>query len=518
MQIQEAALVSERPLARSAPALCGLALVGLAAFWLQSRTFINHDVAWVIWGTREMLRGATFGRDIIEPNPPLAWYLSMPPVWLAERLGFSLSGAFRIWVALLAVLSLASCHALARTRLRGFTVEQTWLLTLLLAAYLLVFCYRDFGQREHLALILVLPYLFLAAARLQGAEIDRLAALGVGVCAGLGLALKPHFLAVPLLVELLGIVRSRRLGFVFRAETVGIAAAIGLYAILVLMFARAYLVEVIPLAREIYWSFANPLEVLIVRNALPLAALAFIGAAAARHDRSGLPTVLVAAALGFVVSYLVQAKGYTYHAYPFIAAGALAAAALRFQLGSSARMAPALAASAGLILLVGTSVLRTSYWWQEHQPGGREAELTRALIETVEGEAAGARFLAISTHPFPGFPIALEANVEWASRTNSQWFLPAVSDLREGRRSADAAMLSFAEEHARAFVMHDLAQRPDVVLIDARPVRHAIGTSRFDFLSFYLEDPAFGSAWRAYSERPPVGSFRVFARDEGDGR
>ena len=64
-----------------------------------------------------MLNGAVFGRDIIEPNPPLAWYISMPPVWVAGQLDWPIAETFRAYVFLLALASLGACHWIMRTRL-----------------------------------------------------------------------------------------------------------------------------------------------------------------------------------------------------------------------------------------------------------------------------------------------------------------------------------------------------------------------------------------------------------------
>ena len=48
--------------------------------------------------------------------------------------------------------------------------------------------------------------------------------------------------------------------------------------------------------------------------------------------------------------------------------------------------------------------------------------------------------------------------------------------------------------------MRDMALRPHAVLIDVAGNRFAIGQTKFDFLKFYLEDPAFAQAWAGYRE------------------
>ena len=62
----------------------------------------------------------------------------------------------------------------------------------------------DFGQREHLMAVAALPYLFLAARRIEGVPTGlRPDARRRRCWPALGFALKPHFLAIPGLVEAL---------------------------------------------------------------------------------------------------------------------------------------------------------------------------------------------------------------------------------------------------------------------------------------------------------------------------
>ena len=60
---------------------------------------------------------------------------------------------------------------------------------------------QDFGEREHLLLLLALPYLLLAAARAVGREIPASHAVAIGLLAAAGLLIKPHFVLLWLAIE-----------------------------------------------------------------------------------------------------------------------------------------------------------------------------------------------------------------------------------------------------------------------------------------------------------------------------
>ena len=61
-----------------------LVLIGA---WLAHSTVINHDSAWALYVGQAMMEGAHLYQDIIEINPPLAFGLAVPPVWIANLAG-----------------------------------------------------------------------------------------------------------------------------------------------------------------------------------------------------------------------------------------------------------------------------------------------------------------------------------------------------------------------------------------------------------------------------------------------
>ena len=68
-----------------APVLLILA-AGAAAFTFYGAQHLNHDSSWYLVATRKWLAGATLYRDVMEINPPLAFFLTAPGLWLADAL------------------------------------------------------------------------------------------------------------------------------------------------------------------------------------------------------------------------------------------------------------------------------------------------------------------------------------------------------------------------------------------------------------------------------------------------
>jgi hypothetical protein len=470
--------------------------IGFIGILLQSLTYLNHDVAWVLYSSEWLLEGKQFGRDIIDSNPPFAWWFSAIPQAIARAAGVSSILIFRVFVTLTIFASLAASNAVLRA---GGTKTAPRFLFLSIGAYVFTTgVHRDFGQREFLTVLLIVPYLLTAARRMRGQEIAPFSAVAIGLAAGYGIAFKPYFLAVPTLVELALILRLRSFRTLYRPEALGGMASAGLCLTGILLFARPWLTDVLPEISKVYWAFDAPLTAVVVHFSTTLGLLTlsifFV-------RRTGWPEEagnLLLAAVGFAISALVQAKGYSYHIYPAIACMllALALCAPRMIAARSTGMAVLCVA---LGLNIGTSFAnlyaRSAY--------GRVGDKIGKVVAFVEANVPrGGSFLAISTHPYPGFPTAIYADRRWASLRNSRIILPAVVRLRTSASSSNSALLAFAEKKARDATTRDIEQKPDLVLVDVGKLRHAIGRIPFDFLGFYLEDPEFRLIWSHYERMP----------------
>ena len=147
-------------LSRLSPFLIGL--TGLTGLLYYLSGDINHDSAWFLDATERWLNGAELYVDLIETNPPLAFYLTAPVILVAQWTGLFAPHVFVVYV--FAVIG-GSVALIRRLLIDAGDLPKALKHGIPLAA-LFVFVagpLRDFGQREHLATILALPYFVLAA-------------------------------------------------------------------------------------------------------------------------------------------------------------------------------------------------------------------------------------------------------------------------------------------------------------------------------------------------------------------
>ncbi|MEO0752749.1 MAG: hypothetical protein AAFY25_13225 [Pseudomonadota bacterium] len=482
------------------PVLLALALGG----YFQAQTFLNHDVAWVLNSSARLLEGGTFGRDIVASNPPLIWWLNAPIAGLAQMIGADPVNMFRAVVLTL----IAGVLALLKRGLAGRvdTFARAGVLVFL-ALMLTLGAHRDFGQREHLAVILILPWLMLVVGR----DVPRPQAALAGVAAGIAICFKPHFLAVPTLIWIYVALRERSLRPVMRVDAGALLLTGVVYVAATWVFARPYLTEVVPLITQVYWGFEHAMSDVVLSDPAPtllaLGALIF----AWRGGWQALPTLPALTAAGFLIAAIAQSKGYSYHFYPALVFAMLSL--LLSALGPMSRLKRMLAGAA-LTGGVAMTALYASLHLANLMPGGHYGQRTACLVGMVQTHVLeGAGFMAFSTHPYPGFPVANYADRRWVAATNSRLFLPSIVRLRaQTELSVEAArVLTLAEAAERKAALKDLSHRPALVFVDARERRHAIDRLEMDFIDFYTEDAPFAQIWGGYAEIPScVPGIRAF--------
>ncbi len=138
-----------------------LALVERA--WMDT----TPDVSWLLTLGEKLLAGERPYIDFIEVNPPASIYIYLPALFLARLTGISPEFA----VGLLAFAAVAASFWIsARILIEGGVLRSVnvWPLAAVFAAVLLVLPGATCAQREHIALISLLPMIAVSAARAKG--------------------------------------------------------------------------------------------------------------------------------------------------------------------------------------------------------------------------------------------------------------------------------------------------------------------------------------------------------------
>jgi hypothetical protein len=513
--------------------------VGLAGLPALLFTPLNHDVACVLYYARRMMAGDRLYRDFVDNNPPLVFYLGIPIEALSQWTGLLETQALAcVLIALTLAVVWLSARVLRLDARQSVAVRCTLLLSCIAAALLLPA--RDFGQREHFAFLLLIPYSLLCAVRAERLEgVNRVTALLVAAAASVGFGLKPHF-GIVLLALLAYVVWSRRdWRAVVTLENVGIATGLGLYVAFVLLWTPEYVTAMVPIAVRHYGAYTvSPWLLLTEGDAslfvLGLAPLvAFAAFITGSRDAARVVRPLALVSLAFFAVFLVQATPYRYHVLPSLAfyvlalAGAIAAFAHTLFVGRTDSRSPrdlvrlvmrtvVLMACVTPGVVIGVGVFDSYQGDRMNLRAGVRSPLVGVLVDVVHAAAANQPIFVLSSSVNPAFPLVNLSETRWPYHYNCLWLLPAYY-----RNDQNAAVATYRPPAAqdpgeRAFfdaVVADLQRTPPTVLIvDRSRFKQGFGLVAFDFVQYFSQSPAFAALFREYGVIARIGPYEVYKR------
>jgi hypothetical protein len=476
------AALSARPLR---PAL-GVLLLVVAVRALGT---VDSDVSWQLWIARQLNHGAQLYRDIVEPNPPL-WF------WMAQPID-RLSALTRVRSDHLLIVAVGCCAAFSLAATDRLLVDlprkQRAMLLAYAALVLVAMPWLQFGQREQIALIGAIPYAALIAARSKGRQVPSGLAIAIGVGAGLGFALKHYFLLVPIFLELWLIVGARRKWRPLRPETIAMAALGSLYAAAFAIWARDFFSAQLPLLLLAYGVTGAERFIDLFQPAV-LAALAMFALLvshprALRSEPLGFAAAMTVAGVGFGAAYFIQAKGWSYHALAFAGCAAIA-----FATALTARPLPKLVALAAPALLVLPFSIAAQ---QARRESPTAAEVRHSIADLHAGQSVG----FIATDPAFAWDVSLQRGFRNPLRYNGFWMMRAVT-RNEAAAEPDPRLVALGRKVVNDAVS-DFECTPPKRIIVARPTAAAAASGDFDILAFFLRDPQFAGLLSHY--RPIAG-------------
>jgi hypothetical protein len=207
---------------------------------LQSRVHLNHDVSYFVHLSRWLLQGRTLGTDLLDGNLPMVWALFMPSAALVQLNLLDEPSAVRLvfWVYFLISTALL-IGVLSRLECRDRARSAGWVVAFVLIATLGPGF--SFGQREHAC---VCSRCRTLPRPCCGCRAGRVSAVHCGFhrCARRHrFSLKPYFLAVPALVELLLLARLGWRSLLVRVESLVFGLTVLVYVVTAALLIPDYL-------------------------------------------------------------------------------------------------------------------------------------------------------------------------------------------------------------------------------------------------------------------------------------
>jgi hypothetical protein len=477
-----------------------LAIVFLAALVLRHVVVANTDVAWQITIAERLLAGQQLYVDLIEVNPPAPSYLYLLPVVVARWLGLRAEIVIDTWTFVAIGASLwFSATILRRGRLLD-TIDGRILLAVS-AAVLALLPAQTFSEREHLATLALLPFLALMAVRAMDRGAAASVAVAAGFAGGLAMVLKPHLALGVGAAGLTLLAHRRSLRPLLLPENVTAGLIAAAYVAGIALFFPRYISEMMPLMTAVYVPMRSTyLALLHLPSPWMWAALLLAIAAADRQALLRPPVrILVAASVGLLAAYVVQAKGWPYQSYPMLATLALA---LGFV---AARTDPQRRGPAnGRTIALATLALMAGPLWTWMNLADDHSDLAGPIRQLKPNPS----MLVLTSDFSVGHPLVRLVGGRWVSHTGSLWISEGTEswlnrdDLDPERRSR----LSAYRDWDRSLLLDDIRRhRPDIIVVERFP---------YDREAWWRADPELSGLMAAYRPAFRRGNFVVMERSE----
>jgi hypothetical protein len=380
----------------------------------------------------------------------------------------------------------------------------------------------DFGQREHMLAMVLLPY-FVVVASGHPSRISRPSRAALGIAAGIVIAFKPYFGLYLLLGEGILLLRRRDPRLLLRAEVIAIITVLASAVLGTVILFPEYLDFIVPLGREVYHGFEEPLAVVMTDAAtywtlaLCVAAL-MIAARTSDSSMRDLVGTLVAAAAAALVIFVMQRKGWIYQALPAlifatIAVGASLVAALAAHAARRGGSLVAVAVAAAIVVLPGALLTYGAF-----VDSSRRAAEIRPLIDLVS-QATPRRALFLSTHLPHAFPVVNYAGASWPYRYHHLLPLPGLyrgfDPRAAGAPFRRPDQMGPTEARFFATVVEDaLRFPPQLILVDRGSQYAPLDDLRFDFVAYFRQHPQFARMMDGFRYAGRVSAHDVYVRSE----
>lgn len=477
-----------------------IASLFLVSVYVRFHAELVSDAAWYLYVADGLLHGKSLYVDFMEVNPPLGMWLTVPIQWIANELHLAPIPVLISIYFMLTAICLALCNRYLK-RHEAFTGNfRTWFI-IGLAAILLFMPTRDFAEREHLLLLWFLPWVFLRALKNSDTGVSIGERVLIGVMAGIAISIKPQAIFAPFCVELFLWWRNRHLTQVIAVENIAAITVAAIYGLAIVFFTPAFLHEMVHLGVKAYIPYNGESTFAVIYMGMWATVLLGFGflirQSVVSHKGDDLFVgILLAAAAGFLLSYFIQAKGFFYQSMPtnvFGMAACMAGTIWLLQSGVN-RLLPILAAMIAAAFL---ATEKQSYF-----------DFDYAFWPTIQSEAPNAKSIFIaSTRIDLAFPLVVKHDLEWASRSPTQWLVPyLVANSKQGEIVQDAIAAKSLD-----WTVSDIANmKPDIIFVDSAKNQIDEPGGPFDYLKFWARDPRFESIWQNYQLKTKKYGFDVY--------
>ncbi|WP_226905591.1 hypothetical protein [Legionella antarctica] len=472
----------------------------------------DWDMLFLLEGGKRLLAGGTYVNDMFETNPPLIYYFSIAINFLAKAFNTSNVLVFKCVVYVFILYSLGICHHILSCKPIKSEVISPLILTLGFCLLILSVCF--FGQREHLMLVLTMPYFFLLYKTATGIKFSSILRIIISFLAALGFALKPYFLFGLLFSELLLMYWQQNWKTIVRLETQVIFWTVIVYLISVAVLMPDFYSVILPDLLHFY-AFNNSIVDIITNFALVNALFLLLITCWLSISLGRLEKLLSVITIGFMCCFVFQGKGWSYHVYPLVTLNSLLATLLICHLSSAFKGNKKNSIFVLVIILAQfffTLIPAFFNYYQKISFYKNETGTFQQFIKIARKFASQNKSIFFfSTDLSRTIPIVYYSGMQLGSRFPTLWPIPGIINRQYTLKQCDSLCLD-AQRRMLNYITEDFKRyQPELVYVDISAQKILI-KSQFDYLEFMQKSSSFRIIWRKYCYRVTSNNYAIYQR------
>ncbi len=414
------------------------------------------DVSMLMHVSERMLNGGKYGIDIFESNPPMILYIYAIPVLAAKWVSTTFMVTCRVFIYLWIIVSLFLSYQSIEKISKKMPVYKSCIL-LPATAWILLLPGVSFAQREHIMLILIMPYIYLSMASLYGISMHRVFIFIAAIMAGIGFCIKPHFF-IPFFIFLL---YRRKITI----DNMIVISMTILYFLNIVIFYPGYFTKILPLVFEYYYPyFDTHIAWSNIGIKFSLMILMIYGISFYFIKNHKLENVFAIYAIGFIVVYVLQKSNWGYHLYPAIAFVTLLVVQMVYRYVEISLKASYPWMSIFIILFVSLFLLKDPikyYYLINNEALHFKQQNEFKIIEHLSQLKNVKSVYFLSNNPSP-YPAIDYLNLKDVQLIQCYWFFPGMYMMHHSKSQADL-------NDFRNLIVNDIMlKKPDVIVISDR--------------------------------------------------
>jgi len=470
---------------------------------------INVDIAFLTLSAERLLSGEAMSQAYYDTNPPLSIIVQIPAVLLHKCAGIPLYYATTTYIFILLGLSLFATNTLLK-KIGGLSTTQRFIV---LCIFLFMNTLKpgyDFGQKDHILGMALFPLVLTQVLITTRIDFNKILMWCTLFAGSLLILLKPHYGLVPAAIFLHRIVYQKRISVFKDVDFIILAGmALGYIAALFLFFPD-FINVILP---DIVKYYASDISPAVIKIGIILMIQAIIPLAVSQmflKNAHPLISVFSAVAVLCLIPFILQGKGWAYHAIPantfFYCSAGLFIAHL-CALGLQQLKIDKFATTGGFLVVIGLLAWLTSQYYAKDRSTipTHASYMDTHFVKLIKSCEEPCSFLVLHDMINVSQELSVYTGAQHASRFPTMWFTAPLLNAQQilddgGKASLTQEEINNATAHYTQMMAEDFEKyQPEFIFVGIVPNPAKEG-DMFDFREYLLEkNPAlFQPIWDQY--------------------